>query len=415
MGGVGDMSHESECRSCRSTELRRILSFGETPLANRLIARANCDDPEPRYPLEVVFCPACSLVQITETIPPDVLFRDYVYLSSFSDTVVENAEAAVEAVLGRKLLTGTDLVLEVASNDGYLLQHYQRRGIPILGIEPASNIAQVATERGIPTRNEFFTRDLAEQLRSSGTRGSVIHAHNVLAHVADLNGFVEGLSRVLRDDGICVIEVPYLRDMIVNCEFDTIYHEHLFYYSLTALDRVLRRNGLVILDVERTPIHGGSLCIFAGLQGSGEVGAPVRAILDEEQQLGITRPTYFHGFAERVETLRNELAALLSDLKAQGMRIAAYGAAAKGTVLLNAVGIGPETLEFVADRSPHKQGLYMPGVHVPIVPPERLLEDMPDVVLLLAWNFADEILHEQEEYRWRGGRFLIPLPEPKVI
>ncbi len=393
-----------------------VLSYGEMPLANALLSEADLGREEPRWPLELAFCEHCALLQITESIDPELLFGEYAYFSSYATTMLEHAEELVERLVRERALDGGSLALEVASNDGYLLQHYVSRGVPVLGIDPARNVVEAAEARGVDTLCGFFGEELARELVASGRRASVLHANNVLAHVPDVQGVVAGIAAVLADDGIAVLETPYVRDLVERTEFDTVYHEHLFYYSLTALDRLLSRSGLRIVDVERLPIHGGSLRVFAAPAGSPEERAPsVAALLAEEEELGIPTSAYFEGFASRVESLRAELVALLHGLAAQGHRLAAYGAAAKGSTLLNYVGIGGDVLEFVADRSEHKQGLYLPGVRLPVVPPERLLEEMPDEVLLLAWNFADEILEQQAEYRRRGGRFLIPIPEPRLV
>ena len=410
----------TRCRSCGAVDLRPVLSLGRTPLANALRTAEQLEEPEQTYPLEVVFCPRCALVQITETVPPEVLFSEYFYLSSFSDTVVQNAEALARRLIGSQALGPESLVLEIASNDGYLLQHYHHKGIPVIGIEPAANIACVAREeRGIPTLCEFFGERLAAELRGSGKLADVIHGNNVLAHAADLNGVVRGISLVLKPRGVAVIEVPYVKDLIDHCEFDTIYHEHLCYFSLTALWRLFARHGLEIRDVERIPIHGGSLRIFVtGADGSAELEAPAGAVarlLDEEAAWSGDSEAFYRGFGSMVERLREDLLRLLAGLKAQGKRIAAYGASAKGSTLLNYFGIGRETLDFVVDRSTVKQGRYTPGTRLPIHAPERLLEEMPEYVLLLTWNFADEILAQQEAYRRRGGRFIIPIPECRVV
>lgn len=398
------VTRETRCRSCGADHLAAILSLGETPLANRLLTTAN--EPEPRHPLNLVFCEECALVQITETVPPEELFRDYVYFSSVSDTVVENARENVTAVLESHPLGGEDLVIEIASNDGYLLQHYRERGIPVLGIEPATNIADVARARGIETVNEFFGVELARRL----PKATVVHASNVLAHVADLNGFVAGIAEVLRQDGFAVIEVPYLRDMVDQCEFDTIYHEHLCYFSATALQPLFARHGLAIVRVEPIPIHGGTLRIRVALTEPRPLW-----ILDEEMQWGVSRIETYRAFADRVESLRRDLVALLRDLKQRGARLAAYGASAKGATLLNFMGIGSDLLDYVVDRSPHKQGHLTPGAHLPIVSPEVLREDRPDYLLLLTWNHAAEILRQQSDYRQRGGRFIIPVPSPEIV
>ena len=312
-------------------------------------------------------------------------------------------------------LDNDSLVAEAASNDGYLLGFYRSLGVPVLGIEPARNVAQVAEERGIPTIAEFFDPALARRLVSEGRRPNVFHANNVLAHVADLNGFVEGISIVLAEDGEAVVEVPYVKDMIDRCEFDTIYHEHLCYFSLTALEALFRRHGLAVSDVERIPVHGGSLRVFVRRPGSWEPAASVGRLLLEEASWHVTDPAPYDSFALRVTALGTELVTLLDGLKSRGATIAAYGAAAKGSTLLNVFRIGAERLDFVVDRSTVKVGRYMPGVHLRIDPPERLLEEMPDYLLLLAWNLADEIISQQDEYRRRGGRFIVPVPVPKVV
>jgi SAM-dependent methyltransferase len=404
------------CRACGHPELVPVLSLGSTPLANGLLSGDELSAPEPVYPLELVFCGSCSLVQITETVPPEQLFGEYLYFSSFSETMVRHAESIVRRLVRERGLGPGSLALEVASNDGYLLQHYVAAGVPVLGVEPASNIARVAEERGVRTVCDFFGAESAARLAAEGVRADVIHANNVLAHVADLNGVVQGFRSLLKPDGTTSIEAPYVKDMIDGAEFDTIYHEHLCYFSLTALDRLFRRHGLAIWDVERLPIHGGSLRVFAThAEHAPPPTAAVRGLLAEEQQWGVDRPEFYLGFAGRVERLKHELLALLARLKADGKRVAAYGASAKGSTLLNYFGIGRETLDFVADRSTVKQGRLTPGTHLPIRPPEALLEEQPDYVLLLTWNFADEILEQQAEYRRRGGRFIVPIPELRVV
>lgn len=409
------------CRSCGESGLITILSLGKTPLANALLREEELDCHEDIYPLDFVFCPRCKLAQITETVPPEKLFREYLYFSSFSDTMLKHAQRLVERLASSRHLDGRNLVIEIASNDGYLLQYYKQKGIHVLGIEPAMNIAEIArNERGIPTLSEFFSRELADKLALQGKKADVIHAHNVLAHVADLNGFVSGISHLLKDDGIAIIEAPYLMDLIDNCEFDTIYHEHLCYFSLTSLDLLMKRHGLIIQDVERIPIHGGTLRLFLAKKGSGEANESfnsisVNALLNAEVDLGMDGILYYEGFAQKVRVLRESLCSLLHGLKQDGKRIAAYGASAKGSTLLNCFGIGQQFLDYVVDRSTFKQGHYMPGVHLPIYSPDKILEDMPDYVLLLTWNFADEILEQQKDYRLHGGRFIIPIPEAKTI
>jgi hypothetical protein len=410
------MSRIDACRSCGGSKLEPLLSLGHVPLANSLLTAEALARPEPAYPLELVFCPACTLVQITETVPPEQLFGEYLYFSSFSETMLKSVEAIAGRLVQDRGLSPESLVVEAASNDGYLLQFYKRLGVPVLGVEPAANIARIAEkERGIPTVADFFGQTLAERLCGEGRRADVIHANNVLAHVADLNGFVAGFAALVKERGLVVIEAPYVRDMIEHCEFDTIYHEHLCYFSLTALERLFARHGMNVVDVEKLPIHGGSLRLFAEPAAAGTAPSErLIALRQAELEWGVGELARYADFATRVERLRESLRTLLGRLKAEGRRIAAYGAAAKGATLLNYARIGTETVDFVVDRSPHKQGLFMPGVHLPIRDPRELVEAMPDYVLLLAWNLADEVMAQQAEYRARGGRFIVPVPEPRV-
>jgi len=405
------------CRSCGERTLRSILSLGRMPLANALLSAVQLREPEETFPLELAFCTHCALLQITETVPAAKLFRKYLYFSSFSDTMVEHARCLAEETIASRHLDGSSLVVELASNDGYLLQFYRLAGVSVLGVEPAENVALVAEqERQIPTLREFFDLEVAERLVAEGRRADVLHAHNVLAHVADLNGFVRGIAVLLDRTGVAIIEVPYVKDLIDRCEFDTIYHEHLCYYSLTALDALFHRHDLEVQRVARVPIHGGSLRLFvtrraafAGTDGS------VDLLRLEEQAWGVEQEAFYRDFGFRVEALKANLVGLLLELKRQGAHLAAYGAAAKGATLLNYSGVGKDILDFVVDRSVHKQGLFLPGVRLPIYPPGKLLEAMPEFVLLLAWNFAEEIIAQQSEYIRRGGRFILPIPEPKVV
>ncbi len=405
------------CRACGAGGLKPVLDLGRTPLANRLLTAERMTRPEPTYPLNLVFCPACSLAQITETVPPAELFADYVYFSSFSDTMVAHAKALSGEMVAARKLGPTSLVVEAASNDGYLLRHYLDAGVPVLGVEPAANVAKEAVEkRGVRTEVAFFGKETAERLAAAGHRADVFHAHNVLAHVADLNGFVAGVHTLLKEDGVAVIEFPYARPFVDHREFDTIYHEHLCYFSLTALDKLFRKHGLVIRQASEVKIHGGSLRIVAGRGKPDEpAGGTAAAVLAEEKAVGLDRFDYYARFAADVERLKELLVGLLTDLKAAGKTIAAYGASAKGATLMNYFGIGTHLLDFVADRSTVKQGHHAPGTRLPIVAPEELVKRRPDYCVLLTWNFADEILAQQAAYRKAGGKFIVPVPEVRVV
>ncbi len=404
----------SACRSCGGSELVPIVSLGEQPLANSYLLPAQTSVAEARYPLDLVRCRACSLVQITYTVPPEILFKDYLYLSSFSTTMLRHAETLVTRVIAERVLGPTSLAAEVASNDGYLLQYYARAGVPVLGIEPAGNVAKVARDRGVTTVEEFFDVAVARRLREQQA-ADVIHANNVLAHVADLNGFVAGFRELLADDGVVISESPYLADFLRKVEFDTIYHEHLCYYSLTALAALFRRHQLEIEDCERIAIHGGSLRIFVRHAPVARPTQRVARLLDEERAWGVVDDAPYAAFAGEIERVKRELVTLIRDLRRQGRRIGAYGAAAKGTVMLNACGLGTDDLEFVCDRSHLKQGRVMPGVHVPIVSPSQLVDSGVDYCLILAWNVAEEIRREQTAWESRGGRFILALPNAQVL
>ena len=407
---------EEACRSCGDRRLHDILALGATPLANALLQPDDLTRPERKIPLTLCHCEACSLVQLRETVDPAVMFSDYLYFSSFSDTMLAHAKAIVDRTIESERLGPASLVVEIASNDGYLLQYYKQREVPVLGIEPAANIAEVAVrDRGIPTRVAFFSADLAAALRADGVRASVIHANNVFAHVPDTNGFVRGLATLLADDGVAIIEAPYVRTMLDHREFDTIYHEHVFYFSLTAVDRLARRHGLVVADVEQLAIHGGSLRFFIRRAESATPSQRVRDLLEEERRWGVDDRATYDAFGDDVKSLRESLRTLLTDLKSRGGRLAAYGASAKGSTLLNYFGIGRDLLDFVVDRSTVKQGRYTPGTHLLIRPVDALSQERPDYVLLLTWNFRDEILGQQESYRRAGGKFIIPIPEPVVV
>jgi len=403
-----------DCRSCGAAGLVPVLFLGVTPLADRLLTDSMLAEPEPVFPLTLHFCAQCGLVQISECVAPEQLFcEDYPYYSSFSDALLNHSRENAQELIERRGLDQDSLVVELASNDGYLLKNFVERGIPVLGIDPAEGPAKAAQEAGVETMCTFFTEQLARELVSEGRRADVIIGNNVLAHVPDLNGFVAGIRTLLKDDGAAVIEVPYVKDLIDHCEFDTIYHEHLCYFSVTALRRLFARHSLSLNDVRRLPIHGGSLRLYVGHKE--EVRPAVEVLLGEERAGGVDQIRFYEDFAQRVVRIRASLLELLRSLKADGKRIAAYGAAAKGATLINYVGIGTDLIDFVVDRNTHKSGRYMPGRHVPIFPCATLLRERPDYCLLLAWNFADEIMKQQAEYIRRGGRFIVPIPTPRII
>ena len=402
------------CRSCHGSKLDTFLDLGSTPLADRLLAEPSPREPEPTYPLELALCGDCALVQILETVSSEVLFQeDYPYFSSFSPALLRHSEANVRELIEKRGLGAGSFVVEPASNDGYLLKNYVERGIPVLGIDPADGPVAAAIAQGVPTLGTFLTLDLAETLAADGKQADVLHANNVLAHVADTNGFVAAIGRLLKKGGVAVIEVPYVKELISRCEFDTIYHEHLCYFSLIALDKLFARHGLWINDVRELAIHGGSLRLYVGHSpGRSE---RVVEMLASEQDSGMASIDFYRDFQARVDEVAISLRALLGSLKSDGKRISAYGASAKGATLINYVGIGPDLIDFVVDRNTHKHGKCMPGMHVPIFPTDRVSSDPPDFLLLLAWNFAEEIMEQQAEFRARGGKFIIPVPTPTIV
>ena len=413
---MATMTKRYTCRACACEHGEVILDLGLQPLANNLLAEADLDKSEPQFPLQVFVCPSCWLLQITDLVPPVDLFSDYIYFSSFSAAWVEHARRAAAQHVDTFGLGPSSLVIEVASNDGYFLKHFKQRGIPVLGIEPAANIAQVAEEQeGIESLVAFFDEALGQRLAAEGRQADLVLGNNVFAHAPDTRDFVAGLREVLKPGGRAVLEFPYAADFIAHREFDTVYHEHVFYFALTPLLRLFQAQGLEIFRVERLPTHGGSLRLYAGHPGGHEVDPLVAAMATEEEAIGLTDIGTYRELSGRVEALKVALCERLAALKADGKSIAAYGASAKGSTLLNTFGIGSETLDFIVDRSTHKQGRYSPGTHLPILAPEALLESSPDYVLLLTWNFAEEILEQQAEYRARGGRFIVPIPDVRTV
>lgn len=406
---------DTTCRSCGSDRLETFLSLGKMPLPDAILRPDQLSEPEPKYPLDVAFCHDCTLVQILEEVPPEKLFvENYLYFSSFSDALLAHCREHALGLMERRSLGPDSLVVELASNDGYLLRNFVDQGVPVLGIDPAPEQSAAANAAGIPTLSRFFGTDLAKGLRDEGRRADVIIANNVMAHVPDLNGFVEGMRILIKDDGIITVENPYVRDLVDHGEFDTIYHEHFCYFSCTSVDALAQRHDLYLNRVDYFPkLHGGTLRWTLSPTEQRERSA--LDYLEAERRRGITSIGYYEHFADRVAGMRTELRRLLEELKEQGARIAAYGAAAKGTIMLNAAGISTDLVDFVVDRNVHKHGMHMPGVHIPIVSPDALLDEQPDYVLLLAWNFKDEVMAQQAQYRERGGRFVVPVPHPEIV
>ncbi|HEY7584284.1 MAG TPA: class I SAM-dependent methyltransferase [Acidimicrobiia bacterium] len=402
------------CRSCGASDLREVLSLGKVPLADALLTVEMLSETEPLYPLTLVFCEACSLIQTRETVSRSILFgSDYPYFSSYSDSLLEHSRRNVTGLIERLDLGPSNLVIEVASNDGYLLQYFVEAGVGVLGVDPAPGPASAAQARGIPTICDFFDMELAMELKVEGTRPDVIIGNNVLAHVPDQRGFVAAVEVLLGDGGVVVIEVPYLKDLIDRIEVDTIYHEHHCYFTATSLTRLFAPHGLRLVDIQHHPIHGGTLRAFFAREGNAS--STVASLLAKESAAGLDRYDYYAGFAFSFERLRAQLRDLTETLITSGASIAAYGAAAKGAMLLNHAGLDRRHIRYVADRNPAKQGRYLPGVHIPIVSPRQVVEDPPDYLLVLPWNIKDEIIEQHRDFAQGGGRFIVPIPNPVIV
>jgi len=405
---------ETECRSCGSTSLQEIIAFGSTPLADRLLRADQLDEPELAADLTLAICEACGLVQILETVDPEILFfAEYPYFSSVSPSLTAHFAASAEAIMKRWPLGEQSLVVEAASNDGYMLRNFAAAGIPVLGVDPAAAPAKAAIDAGIPTWVDFFGLDLARRIVDERGHANVFLGNNVLAHVPDLNGFVAGIAELLDGDGVAVIEAPYVVDLVDHCEFDTIYHQHLCYFSVTALDALVRRHGLFLNDIERTAIHGGSLRLF--IEKTDDPKPIIDEMLTLERHRGFDGPAAYHDFSARIAELKRSLREILDTVIDDGSSIAGYGAAAKATTLLAYCGIDSTYLDYVCDLNEYKQGRFMGGNHLAIKPPSELKTDPPDFVLILAWNFAAEIMAQNEWFSEQGGRFIVPVPEPHVV
>lgn len=411
---TGGFRHLTTCRVCGSGDLADVVSLGSTPLANSFISPARAAEPEPSYPLAVVRCTVCHLVQLSVVVDPALMFRDYLYSSSASTPTVAHFDAVADELVARFGLAGK-LVVEVGSNDGILLKPLRDRGALALGVEPAANLAAVANARGLETRAEFFGAETAGRLAAEKGRAAAVLANNVLAHIDDLHGVVRGLDALLADDGFFAAEVPYLQDLLDRVEYDTIYHEHLSYFALAPLVTLARDAGLEVFDVQRLMVHGGSIRVFIGRRGRHERTGRLDELERAERANGLLDDTTYRRFAGRVEESRTAIRAMLRGLRADGKRIAGLGASAKGNTLLNYCGIGPDILEFIGDSTTYKRDLLTPGTHIPVRAEGAIREARPDYTLLLAWNYADVIVPRYADYRAGGGRFIHPIPLARVI
>ncbi len=411
----GAITDRKICLGCGNRLPAPFLDLGMTPLANALILPDQVNVPEETFPLAVAYCPACYLVQLMEQVPPEKMFSQYLYFSSYSDTFLSHARAMAQTLIDSFHLGPERRVLEIASNDGYLLQYFQEQGIPVLGIEPAKNIAEAARNQGIPTLTCFFGPDAVSDILNDFGQADVIIGNNVLAHVPAINDFLKAVKAVLAPDGIAVFEFPYLKHLLDKTEFDTIYHEHVFYYSLSAIEKLADRAGLELFDVTHQTVHGGSLRVFLQNRGAHLVTKGVAVVLGEEKVNGLAGEQCYQSFSNKVIALREKIRTSLCELKKSGNQIAAYGAPAKGNTLLNYCGIGSAIIDFTVDRSPYKQGRFLPGSHIPVLSPEALMQRRPDYTVILPWNIADEIIAQQQDYLRGGGQFIIPIPEIRVV
>jgi SAM-dependent methyltransferase len=409
------MDLKPRCRHCDAPLVTTFADLGSTPLCESFLLPEQLGS-EPYYPLHAMVCSECLLVQVDEFASPASIFDDYAYFSSYSTAWLEHARRYVDMAIDRFGLDADSRVMEIASNDGYLLQYFVERGIPALGIEPAANVAAAAEERGVPTRIEFFDLALAEKLAAEGYRADLVIGNNVLAQVPGLNDFVSGVAVVLARTGVATFEFPHLVRLIEENQFDTIYHEHFSYFSLTTARRIFAAAGLTVFDVEELWTHGGSLRVYLRHQDdpSKPVQPSVDRLLAREHEFGIADLATYTGFGERVEATKQRLVTFLTEARDAGKSVAIYGAAGKGNTLLNYCGIGPDLVDYACDRNPYKHGRFTPGTHIPIYPPEHIAETKPDYVLILPWNLKDEIMKQLDYISDWGGRFVVPIPQVTV-
>lgn len=407
---------QSGCRSCSATLERTFVDLGMSPLANSYIKPDQLDQMESFYPLYVYVCEKCLLVQLKQFSTPYDIFSDYAYFSSFSDSWLAHAKAYVDMIVGRFGLDRSSKVVEIASNDGYLLRNFVSRGISVLGVEPASNIAEVAKQKGIPTKVAFFGESTARDVAADGWAADLIIGNNVLAHVPDLNDFVRGLKVLLKPTGLITMEFPHLLQLMQQNQFDTIYHEHFSYFSFLAVEQVFARHGMTLFDVEELSTHGGSLRIYACHHDdrSKPVQARAKELKSREETAGFGRLSHYLSFGPRVEATKRKLLSFLISAKQEGKHVVGYGAPAKGNTLLNYCGVRTDLIDYTVDRSPHKQGHFLPGVHVPIYKPERVRDTRPDYLLILPWNIREEVMEQMSYVREWGGKFVVPIPEVQV-
>jgi SAM-dependent methyltransferase len=403
------------CRFCGARAERVFVDLGMSPLCESLITAEQLNQMEPFYPLRVTVCPRCFLVQLGEYVSPEHIFTEYAYFSSYSTSWVEHARRYTEAISRRLGLTPDSLVVELASNDGYLLQHFVAAGIPVLGIEPAANVAEVARQKGVPTRTCFFGAEAARDMVARGERADLIVGNNVLAQVPDLNDFVGGMKIALKPAGVVTMEFPHLVRLMEGNQFDTIYHEHFSYFSLLSVEKIFAAHGLTVFDVDEIPTHGGSLRIYARHAEQGATAAAsVETLRSREEHAGLNRLETYGAFDEQVKETKRKLLAFLIEARRAGKSIAGYGAPGKGNTLLNYCGIRTDFLDYTVDRNPYKHGKFLAGTHIPIFPPERIRATRPDYVLILPWNLKEEIMEQLAYVREWGGRFVVPIPETRI-